>query len=58
MKHYIQDGHNKMIDTTPVNELLRLLHDDGEVVDVPTKEDLIDIVCDMIVMINDVAVLQ
>jgi hypothetical protein len=57
-KHYIQEGHNKMMDHTPVNGLLRLLHDDGEVVDVPTKEDLMDIVCDMIVMINDAAVLE
>jgi hypothetical protein len=47
-----------MICTTPVNELLQLLHDDGEVVDVPTTEDLIDIVCDMIMMINDVVVLE
>jgi hypothetical protein len=47
-----------MIDNTPINELLWLLHDDGEVVDVPTKEDIIDIVCDMIMIINDASVLE
>jgi hypothetical protein len=57
-KTYVQEGHNKMIDHTPINELLQLLHNDGEVVDVPTKEDMIDIVRDMIMMINDVVVLE
>jgi hypothetical protein len=47
-----------MIDHTLVNELLQLLHDDGEVVDVLTKEDLIDIVCDMNVVIDNAAALE
>jgi hypothetical protein len=47
-----------MMDHTTVNELLPLLPDDGEVGDVPTKEDMIDTVCDMIVMINDATVLE
>jgi hypothetical protein len=57
-KHYVQENHNKMINHTTVNELLWSLPDDGESADVPTKEYMIDIVCDMIVMINDVVVLE
>jgi hypothetical protein len=47
-----------MINHIAVNEPLQLLPDDGEVADVPTKEDMIDIVRDMIMMINDVVVLE
>jgi hypothetical protein len=57
-KHYVQEDHNKMINHTTIIELLWLLPDDGEVADVPTKEDMIDIVCMLITMINDAGVLE
>jgi len=57
-KYYVEEVQNKMIDDTPLHELLQLLDAEGDVVDIPTTDDLIDIVCDMITIIDDTAVLE
>ena len=47
-----------MIDNIPLSEWLHILDAEGEEVPLPTEEQLIDKVCDMITMINDPALLE